>query len=53
MVLFGYTKTQLHGKPAPRYIFNSYRDKKKLGMNTNSKVFTHIDLMYPRMYNLR
>ena len=53
MVKFAYTKTQLNGTPQPRYIFSSYRDKKKLNMYTNSKVYTLIDNMYPRQYNLR
>jgi len=47
---FIYQKTQTGGKPQPRYVFNSYRNKKKLGLDANSRVYTLIDMKYPRMY---
>ena len=53
MTSFAYQPTKLHGKAQPRYIFTSYRDKKKLGIHTPSKVYTLIDNMYPRQYNIR
>ena len=46
MTEFAYQPTKLHGKPQPRYIFTSYRDKKKLGGLTPSKVYTLIDYFY-------
>ena len=45
-----YTPTKTNGTPNPRYIFQSYRNKKKLDLWTNSKVYLHIDLQFPRMY---
>ena len=47
---FMYQKTTTGGKPQPRYIFNSYRNKKKLDVYSNPKIYSLIDTMYPRQY---
>jgi len=45
-----YTPTKTQGKPNPSYVFTSYRNKKKLDLWTNSKIYSLIDMQYPRMY---